>query len=72
MKRVKPSFKDSFTESENFNNIEEKLEEDTILSCRNVVLNSLNSLIKEKFLGPIMSQHGGNSNSFLKRNVLLT
>lgn len=36
------SFKDSFADSENFGNIEEKLDEDTVISCRNVVCSSLN------------------------------
>jgi hypothetical protein len=66
------SFKDSFAESENFGNIEEKLDEDTVISCRNVVCSSLNQLIKERFLGPIMAAHGGNSNSFMRRNILMT
>ena len=33
---------------------------------------SLKQLIKEKFLGPILSEHGHNSDSLLKRNILVT
>ena len=69
--RKKISFKESFAESENFCNIEEKLEEEKIYSCRNVLCSSLNSIIKQRFLGPNMQGDIG-STSFLKRNILQT
>ena len=75
----KCSFKDSFVDSDNFLNIEEKPEEGTFSNStlanvleRDIKQKSLNQLIKEKFLGPIIANHGGNSQSFLRRNILLT
>jgi hypothetical protein len=58
----KCSFKDSFVDSDNFLNIEEKptqsISENTALASvleREIKQKSLNQLIKEKFLGPIVA-----------------
>ena len=63
----KCSFKDSFVDSDNFLNIEEKpcdvISENAALSNvleREIKQKSLNQLIKEKFLGPML---GSQSNT---------
>jgi hypothetical protein len=59
-------------DSENFCNIDEKVEEDMILSSRSFNMPTLSQQIKERYLGPILAQHGGNTGSFLRRNILMT
>ncbi|CDW79742.1 nli interacting factor-like phosphatase family protein [Stylonychia lemnae] len=75
----KSSFKDSFVDSENFMNVEEKENQDLFsypslnIECtRDIRQKSLNDMIKEKYLGPILKSQQTNSNSFMKRNILLT
>ena len=66
------SFKESFNESENFMNVEEKDGMSNLFCPQNIPQKSLKQLIRERFIGPIMAEHGNNSESLLKRNVLMT
>ena len=54
------SFKESFSESENFSNIDEKKTEE-VVACRNVIQTNLNKLIKERFIGPAFKLNDNNN-----------
>lgn len=76
MNRQHSSFKDSFVDSDNFCDVDERVSRRYVKNQASTPSHlqgrqkSMKDLIKERFMGPLISS--GNTQSLMKRNILVT